>query len=427
MTDKSVLSGREKEILELVAEGLTNREIAQRLSISHNTVKVHLSNIFEKIGVSSRTEATVYAIEHRIVDVPGGETTLVSSVDDGFNRLTVQSFWVLGGMLLLIAVLGVLIGSGLFTRTPSNETISIDQSERWQELAPLPEPRVGMAAVAYSGEIYVIGGEGPEGVSGKGFRYVPETDEWLPIAEKPTPVTDISAVVIGEKIYVPGGEGTDGRPIDTMEIYDPRKDRWEVGAPLPEALSAYALADFEGRMYLFGGWDGGNYSNDVWIYNPTDNAWGIGQPMEDGLACLGATTLTDNIVVLGGWNEKGVTSKGKLFYPSRDLNNEKQWEAFNELPQGRYQFGIASTIDSIYVVGGFLSNTKSNSVVNSAYIFFDKKWKSLSTVKNFNNRSITMLTVNSNLYILDYESQNIGTSLWVLRTLFFDIYIPFIP
>ena len=73
MPNNNTLSSREEEILQLVATGLTNREIAQKLTISPNTVKVHLSNIYEKINVASRTEATLYGIEHGIVDVPGGE------------------------------------------------------------------------------------------------------------------------------------------------------------------------------------------------------------------------------------------------------------------------------------------------------------------------------------------------------------------
>ena len=61
------LTGREVEVLELVATGRTNREIASVLVISDKTVARHVSNIFLKLGVSSRAAATAYAYEHDLV------------------------------------------------------------------------------------------------------------------------------------------------------------------------------------------------------------------------------------------------------------------------------------------------------------------------------------------------------------------------
>lgn len=62
------LTRREIEVLKLVAEGLFNKEIAYKLSISEKTVKNHVSNIFKKINVSDRTQAAVYAIKNSYVD-----------------------------------------------------------------------------------------------------------------------------------------------------------------------------------------------------------------------------------------------------------------------------------------------------------------------------------------------------------------------
>src|SRR3954462_12412171 len=65
----SQISEREREILRLVATGATNQQIAYQLNISINTVKVHLRNIFGKIGVASRTEATVFAVRSGLVQL----------------------------------------------------------------------------------------------------------------------------------------------------------------------------------------------------------------------------------------------------------------------------------------------------------------------------------------------------------------------
>jgi DNA-binding NarL/FixJ family response regulator len=60
------LSPRELEVLQRIAAGKTNRSIAAELSLSENTVHRHVSNIFTKLGVGSRTAAAAYAFEHNM-------------------------------------------------------------------------------------------------------------------------------------------------------------------------------------------------------------------------------------------------------------------------------------------------------------------------------------------------------------------------
>jgi DNA-binding NarL/FixJ family response regulator len=55
------LTGREQEVLALIARGLTNRQIADSLTISEKTVSVHVSNMLNKLGLASRTQAALYA------------------------------------------------------------------------------------------------------------------------------------------------------------------------------------------------------------------------------------------------------------------------------------------------------------------------------------------------------------------------------
>ena len=61
------LTPRETELLQLMAQGLSNKEIATALSLSENTVKYHLKNVLQKLGAHNRTEATAHAIRNGIL------------------------------------------------------------------------------------------------------------------------------------------------------------------------------------------------------------------------------------------------------------------------------------------------------------------------------------------------------------------------
>ena len=65
------LTRRELQVLELVARGATNREVAARLHVSEATVKTHLVHAFGKLGVSDRTAAVTAALERRLIRLEG--------------------------------------------------------------------------------------------------------------------------------------------------------------------------------------------------------------------------------------------------------------------------------------------------------------------------------------------------------------------
>ena len=66
------LTPREREIVELVAHGLRNAEVAKKLSITEDTVKSHLNNVFQKLNVRDRVQLTLYALRHGIVRASEG-------------------------------------------------------------------------------------------------------------------------------------------------------------------------------------------------------------------------------------------------------------------------------------------------------------------------------------------------------------------
>ena len=64
--EKERLSPREREILGFLAKGVSNKEIARALELAESTVKIHVQGILRKLGLTSRVQAAVYAVEHRL-------------------------------------------------------------------------------------------------------------------------------------------------------------------------------------------------------------------------------------------------------------------------------------------------------------------------------------------------------------------------
>jgi len=61
---EDLLTPREEQVVALVAEGLSNRDVAQEVKLSEHTVKKYLFRIFDKLGISTRVELVLYAVNH---------------------------------------------------------------------------------------------------------------------------------------------------------------------------------------------------------------------------------------------------------------------------------------------------------------------------------------------------------------------------
>lgn len=383
------LSEREIEILQLVATGASNKEIAVALSISPNTVKVHLRNIFAKIGVLSRTEATLHAIKVGIVAQPGqpsvdaaqsidppnaASPAALASLDriahERASRRSMRSPLTLSLLgIVLVLLVGVLIAPGIlgdgFAANPTTQTppIAVTVAPRWQYLDDLPVKIDGMASVAYQGRILLIGGETENGITGLVLAFDPANSQWVEAASKPTQVRDVQAAMLGEKVYVPGGATALGTLATVTEVYDPREDRWETTAELPEGLSAYALVAYEGDLYLFGGWNGSAYNSNVYRYVPGDDRWESRSNLPEGRGYAAAVVQEGRILIIGGRSSLGELDSVLAYYPSRDDAGEDPWEDAPSLPEPRASFAATALANSVYVVGGKTSSTENLSPI----------------------------------------------------------------
>ena len=428
MTSDTQISEREREILRLVATGATNQQIAQQLNISANTVKVHLRNIFGKIGAASRTEATLYAVRTGLVRVgdaaaptardsnadpaagappvavadppPDSAPDAVLALDvqpaaarpgaerdrdeplasrpvqgvivadravppRGFDRRWLPAGAVALALLALAVLVFVLTRPAPISQPATTPTTGgaapPAPDERWHDLPPMPAARMGFALASYSKDgtphLYAIGGDTGGAVSGEVISYDTAAKQWVKWDSKPTAVSDVQAAVIGNKIYVPGGRLGDGQITNVFEAYDPQNNRWATLKPLPQPRSGYALATVEGKLYLFGGWDGATYRAEVWQYNPDQDAWSERTPMPTARAFAGAAALEGQIYVVGGEGKSGALTVNERYSPSND-GAGSPWATQQPLLAPRSHIAVTAANGRLFVVGGAGSNNQ---------------------------------------------------------------------
>jgi len=406
MTNNVQISDREREILQLVAQGATNQQIADQLNISVNTVKVHLRNIFGKIGVVSRTEATLYAIRNGIVSVderagapdeaaslnrvsadetglaapapadvaePEAATLLAPEIAPGLPaapspaagpqpaRSGLQRLWWSGAVLVGLVLAGALIAGWLIWRSPPAPTepgaalatgsAQAAAEERWIAHAPVPTPRQDFALIASpsEGRLYVIGGR-HQGRTLPGLdRYDPRTKLWVPLADMSVATSAMQAAEVRGRIYVPGGELAGGDVSDRLEAYDPREQRWRELAPLPAPRSRYGLAVWEGKLYLLGGWDGQQVSAEVFVYDLVSDTWSPGPALPSARQYPAAAVVSGQLHLIGG---EGLDGPLRESLRLEVEGATERWQFLPPLPQpvGRPQ--AVALLNSLLAING---------------------------------------------------------------------------
>lgn len=386
MSAENDLSERELEILKLVATGASNKEIAQILVISPNTVKVHLRNVFSKIGVVSRTEATLYAIKIGLIHPEGSQSVEISTgtvdevqsnASENENRRSRNTRQIVASAIGLALLVSILLLLTVFRPNNASQDPTADLN-RWENAAVLPEARSDMAVEQYEGSIYIISGRGPEGLSAQVQVYDIVTDTWKELMAKPTPVTAAQAGVVGENIYVPGGEDTQGKPTRALEVFNPRENIWSHAADLPYAVSRYALASFEGKLYLFGGWDGKQVLSQILVYDPLTDQWEQLQTTPTPIQNAAAAALGSKIYLIGGDDGAQATVSTWTFYPNRETAEDEAWVKKPDLPEPRSGVKASVLNNAVYITGD-LSSEQSSAAPVLRFNELDNQWEQLDS------------------------------------------------
>ena len=407
------LSAREIEILQLVATGATNQQIAHTLFISVNTVKAHLRNIFEKLGVESRTGATLYAIQRGLVAVKrpqSGQESLTGHLTSGsgspavVRELALPPFhWPLSAVQRLVPVLALLLllvvsvwpaaqsqgmsKSSRFVDLPQapSPAAEPDRLLRWQTKAPLATPRSRFAQAESEGIIYVFSGLTDGGWTAEVDAYDPTTDRWERRTPKPTAVANVGAAVVAGRIYVPGGYDQTSAVRDILEVYDPHSDTWESRAPLPSPLCAYAISEVGDGFYLLGGWDGQHYLDSVYRYDAAADTWQKEAPLRVPRGFAAAATVNGRVYLLGGLDGTTEYDLCESYDPALAKAGQNPWRMHTPMRVGRAGHGIVAFQGVIYVVGGgwdsYYAHNERYDVTNDAWSSFESpltgRWRTL--------------------------------------------------
>ncbi|MBE2220790.1 MAG: hypothetical protein IAF02_04585 [Anaerolineae bacterium] len=354
-------------------KGASNKEAAAELFISENTVKVHLRNIYTKLGASSRTEAVTIALQQGIATIPGTEIVpevvepessdaetavpppLSTETQSSRNWLLVGMVGIVALILLITAVyvsyqaLNQTTSAALTNQLPTPEPFKdepIDQT-RWFISRPLTTPLADMAVASVGIDVYHIGGETESGITNLVNRFDTVTNTWHEMTAKQTAVTDTSAAVLFGEIYVPGGRTADGEPTNVVEAYSPANNAWRPIANLPKPISGGLALSDNNYLYVVGGWDGSNYLDTIYVYDANSDSWRPLTALPRPLSNASGGVITGQLFILGGTDGQSVFDTCYTYSIDAD-----SWQDCPAMLTPRSDAGAAIILNKLYVLGG---------------------------------------------------------------------------
>lgn len=273
-----MLSERERQILLLVATGLSNRQIAGQLDISENTVKVHVRNIFAKIDVASRTEASLYAVRHGLMDVqaplqpaepppavvetplPTAEVLPPPTPPTAVLRRPLPRA---GRMAVGVALaLSLAVGYGIWAAQPvaPREAIKPINDARWKQLPGVSQPRAHVVLAVVNGDLYALGGGDDARQRSLVERFDSTTQQWQPASPLPFALVQGVSWSDGSGVWV-----IDARGDGTIHHWDGVDWRWTATHNAPAEITQ--LVRWQGMWVVLAGAEG---SAQLWSY---DQEW----------------------------------------------------------------------------------------------------------------------------------------------------------
>lgn len=388
---KEPLTERELEVVKLVAEGGSNKQIAAALFISENTVKVHLKNIFVKLEAESRARVASIAQRNGWVISPALEPLTAASLDTHAaaspgeaapvavvapsepiviapvpvapnpEPLPPQPLW--RRIATMLVVLVTVLGGALSLQAGRTRAQPVDENEfsgppnsgsastvssRWFSRAPIAAARTRAAAFGVNGKIYLIGGSLDRAAIGDAQIYEPARNAWREGPAKPTPLRLAAGALITTVIYMPGGTDASGAATNRFEALDTVNGVWLSLPPLPRAVSGHAVAADDAHVFVFGGKiSNESFNTDGFVFDLAARRWSRVKGLPIVRSQAASAVLDGRVYVMGG-------TDGQREYPNCDVYTieSQSWASCKPLTIARGGLGLARIGSRLYAIGG---------------------------------------------------------------------------
>ncbi|HEY3341196.1 MAG TPA: kelch repeat-containing protein [Anaerolineae bacterium] len=363
------LTERELEIVRLAGTGLGNKEIAARLSLSPNTVKVHLRNIFTKLEASSRTEMTMIAmrngwivLEHATPGTQVQPATLEREIPEATAPVVNASAFPAERMQPLSqSDSDVIAPAGSNSTAPAGIPVApnpqpLPSMAVWQRITLVLAIGIGLALLVLT----LPANQGNASSSNDPLRIGPaqprtglllrdEASRWHMRTALPSARARSAAATVGDLIFVIGGEVNQVVSGDVL-IYEPVTNTWTtLNTPKPTPVANTSAAVVNGSIYIAGGTiQDGNPSTALEALDTVKGQWKTLAPLSQPVAGHGFAALGNQLYVFGGKTNKGITGVSERY----DISTNS-WHSIASMPTPRTLSAAATFDDRIYVVGGY--------------------------------------------------------------------------
>ena len=463
-TDILQLSERETEILQLVAEGLSNQQIANHLGVSVNTVKVHLRNVFGKIGAASRTEATLYAVRTGLVEIQHMDAGRALETLDPPEQAQLAVPVTLDPPVE--AQTAAPAAPDLPEQAQTTVPAAPDLPEQAQTTVPVtptePGPTVetvpvsatateAIAPAAPASPLVMPGPAPSRPARSHARRFLPaglvaallllalgagawfwgwparartldspteqpaaqSGERWRALGNMRAPRAAFAVATIGDLLYIAGGENEQGI-LQSVERFDSRFGTWTQLSQKPTAVADVRAAVLGGKIYVPGGRrssDMGDITDVFERYDPQTERWETLPSLPQPRSGYALAALEGKLFLFGGWDGQGFRNEVFEYDPEGAT-----WRERSPMPTAR-AYGDAGVVEgSIYVLGG--ENESGSVASNEVYTPFQegtRPWSQRAPLPQPRSR-FAMAVALSTIHVLGGQAPDVEPAKYNVRT-----------